>query len=67
MCVHVCESIYHCDVMPYSNIMPTHPQMKVQDLGKENALVAHFVAHADSDVHIAGLAFNPRYAHQIRT
>ena len=53
--------------MPYSNIMPTHPQMKVQDLGKENALVAHFVAHADSDVHIAGLAFNPRYAHQIRT
>ena len=35
-------------------------QMRLQDLGREGALVAHFVAHAGPDVHIAALAFNPR-------
>ena len=36
-------------------------QMRLDDLGEESAVIAHFVAHAGPDVHIAGLAFNPRY------
>ena len=35
-------------------------KVKLEDLGREGAVVAHFVAHAGPDVHIAGLAFNPR-------
>ena len=43
-------------------------QVKLQDLmreglGMEGVVVAHFVAHAEPDVHIAALAFNPRYVY----
>ena len=35
--------------------------MKLQDLDRESGVVAHFLAHAGANVHIAALAFNPRY------
>lgn len=36
--------------------------MKLQDLDRESGVVAHFLAHAGVNVHIAALAFNPRYS-----
>ena len=37
-------------------------QVKLQDLGRDSGVIAHFVAHMGPNAHIAALAFNPRYS-----
>ena len=42
-------------------LLPPPCQVRLSELGRESGVIAHFVAHTGPNVHVAALAFNPRW------